>query len=749
MIKKYKKDIFYAAILLIINFFVLFSGDVFRGEDFFSNYTTAEQKCISEGIEAGCFVYGPYAAYASGSYLINISGDIDSEGSTVDVFSGTTGKIYYQGELSAGRTIKVYLDEDVPDVEIRMFYSGVGFIRLEKVVVRRVHSLFTYMLVLLLDIVLYFLMRYDSRRFDGANVANFFVQIAKLFFASGLIVLTVEYLQEEKMLLVLGRLQSGSAFFFINTGIVFAVLFFLYMMFRSVGAAVLTGAVISCVLTIIEYNYYQLRGEAFQLSEIMLAGEAADVIGGYSVSVPRILPFIVLLMLCLSIVIGFRREKINRSVRVLCSFACMLFFVSIYSNIGEVIEEAGGDPVVYIAKSFYEDYGYILGLVRTAPREPEKPAGYNRENVLAITETREEPKEDAIHPNIIYIQNESLYDMALVTDTIWNEDPLDDLRELQEENTGGYLISPMAGGGTCNVEYEILTAYPYYNTRGTPFTNLIKKGASSIVSILREQGYETEAIHLNRGDFFNRDVVYSNLGFDKIYFSDAVTSHAEEDLFNGWYGDAFLYEEFISEFENRDPDKPYFAHVVTTQNHGGYEWAYDDHGILVDEKAADSDWREIQTFLNLEKESVESLKKLIAYFETQSEPTVIVFWGDHFPGFSQFGISESDSMEFYIKEHLTPLLIWNNYGLEAEAPEMMSAYNISPYILNLTGLSADVYMDYMRSCSVPNVLNEVEIMDENHYRYLQDWDESQRGIWDNIWMLQYDRMFGKKYSEKN
>lgn len=387
-------------------------------------------------------------------------------------------------------------------------------------------------------------------------------------------------------------------------------------------------------------------------------------------------------------------------------------------------------------------------MVRTAPRGIDKPDAYKKETIENLTAGMicEENTEAETYPNIIFIQNESLYDLELITEKVWNEDPLAGLKELQEKYTSGKMISPTSGGGTCNVEYEILTAYPYYNTGGTPFSNQIKAGTDSLVSILKAQGYATEAIHFNRGDFFNRKVAYANLGFDKMVFSEDIEAGSADELFNSWFGDRRVYQELITEFENRDKSMPYFAHVVMTQNHGPYVYDYNAYGIEVEQDMDEDEKQQMQTYLNLEKESVESLIEVLEYFEQVEDPTILVFWGDHALGVAMFGISTDDSVDDYVATHLTPLLIWDNYGLKKDDLGVVSAYNISPYLLNLIGLKTDAYMNYMYENAVPNVLNEIEIVDENAYTYLYTWDEEQETVWNNVWLLQYDRMFGKKYS---
>ncbi len=748
LIKKWYVIVF----LLLLNCFIIFAGDTFRGDDFGSSLVDTDEKIVQNDERTGYLIYGPYASYEKGEYSVCVYGNTNTKNHEIDVFSGTVGEKLYEGELELGKAVSFTLEQPVTDLEIRVKYAGTGTLEIKKVTVKKTIAMHVYVIMLILDILFFacFCFERDEKSEDKRYIAKALgIQFIRLCSLSFLVIMMTEYIRNERMLLILSWVEGATKRFAMNLFVVLIIVMLIYFLCRNMGITTLVGGTLFFVLAFVDYNYYKIRGESFKLSELLLAGEAADVIDGYTIEMPLAFPMALVILVLCAFGLGFKRNKINIYARISGICICLLLAVGFYKNVEDVITLSGGDPGVYITRDFYENYGYILGLVRTLPQGVEKPKGYSKKNIQKLVEEAEtsEYADVQVYPNIIYIQNESLYDLELIAERKWSEDPLAGLKELQEEYTSGMLISPTSGGGTCNVEYEVLTGYPYFNTGGTPFTNLIQNGTESMVSILSSQGYQTEAMHLNTGGFFNRKVVYSNLGFDKAVFSEDVSGVPKEEYYNEvWVSDKCLYLEVIKEFESRDRRKPYFAHIVTTQNHGPYSYTYDWHGITVQAEMNPDEKRCLQTYVNAEKESVEALKMLLEYFKNISEPTIVVFWGDHCPGFSMLGISTDDSMENYTDTHLTPLLVWNNYGLEKDELGTISAYNISPYILNLVGIHTDSYMNYLYNKNVPNVLNEIEVLDRRQFQYVNDWDEQKKTIWNNAWQLQYDRIFGKKYS---
>ena len=567
---------------------------------------------------------------------------------------------------------------------------------------------------------------------------------------------------------VFAWMDNRTKVYLIDAGLVLLVELFLYFISGSAFFASLASGAGMLVLSIINHYKYTLKGDVFTLSDLRLAKEAMQVVTEFYISVPILMVLTLLLFGLCMFWIRKRSDaikmKITMWVRIcltLCGCAGMIFYLN---HMPAMLVEAGANTNMDNPDVYYLENGLIAGLVSTLPEEIEIPAPYDENVVDEITAPYEGRTSDETKPNIIFIMNESLYDIQKLESLQLSEDPLARLKSYQEQFIKGEVLSPSYGGNTCQVEYEVLTGYSSFNVSGIAYTDYVKEGVQSVVSVLKDNGYQTYAMHPYTRRFFNRDNVYTYMGFDRMLFEDDFTEelvHAGE-----WTTDASLYQNLITEYENRDKSKPFFAHVVTTQNHGGHNWEYTANGIYATSDAMEEkDKTCLETYANLLADSDKALEELLTYFQNTEEPTIIVFWGDHSPELGQYGINnvekqqalaefghmedglstEEASMQYYVDIHSTPLLIWNNYGLESEDLGQISAYRVGAYALSLAGIRSDAYFNMIAEDDFPNVVGGI-LVEDGTIKKQENAAETIKKQLDDMWTLQYDRMFGNQYS---
>ena len=567
---------------------------------------------------------------------------------------------------------------------------------------------------------------------------------------------------------VFAWMDNRTKVYLIDAGLVLLVELFLYFISGSAFFASLASGAGMLVLSIINHYKYTLKGDVFTLSDLRLAKEAMQVVSEFYISVPILMVLTLLLFGLCMFWIRKRSDaikmKITMWVRIcltLCGCAGMIFYLN---HMPAMLVEAGANTNMDNPDVYYLENGLIAGLVSTLPEEIEIPAPYDENVVDEITAPYEGRTSDETKPNIIFIMNESLYDIQKLESLQLSEDPLARLKSYQEQFIKGEVLSPSYGGNTCQVEYEVLTGYSSFNVSGIAYTDYVKEGVQSVVSVLKDNGYQTYAMHPYTRRFFNRDNVYTYMGFDRMLFEDDFTEelvHAGE-----WTTDASLYQNLITEYENRDKSKPFFAHVVTTQNHGGHNWEYTANGIYATSDAMEEkDKTCLETYANLLADSDKALEELLTYFQNTEEPTIIVFWGDHSPELGQYGINnvekqqalaefghmedglstEEASMQYYVDIHSTPLLIWNNYGLESEDLGQISAYRVGAYALSLAGIRSDAYFNMIAEDDFPNVVGGI-LVEDGTIKKQENAAETIKKQLDDMWTLQYDRMFGNQYS---
>ena len=126
------------------------------------------------------------------------------------------------------------------------------------------------------------------------------------------------------------------------------------------------------------------------------------------------------------------------------------------------------------------------------------------------------------------------------------------------------MLSQNYGGGTANIEFEALTGFsmePLNAQMTTPYTLLVPKleKLPSLVSLLKDSGYETTAIHPYDTSMYKRKDVYQVLGFDQFLDQDTMT-HRDKLENNPYISDESAYEEVLDQL---DSDTPQFLHLVT------------------------------------------------------------------------------------------------------------------------------------------------------------------------------------------
>ena len=213
------------------------------------------------------------------------------------------------------------------------------------------------------------------------------------------------------------------------------------------------------------------------------------------------------------------------------------------------------------------------------------------------------------------------------------------------------------------------------------------------------------------------------------------------------YSDLELYKKVIEVFESENrSEKPFFSYIITMQNHGGYnyDYSYNSNPISALESKVYTDKQALETYANLECSSVDAFEYMLNYFSGIEEPTVIVMFGDHAPAFELFGYGMTGSEMERLKYHTTPLLVWSNYGLPKEDWGYVNGYNLAAKVLDYCGVQADEFFTYVE--------NEKNYTAFSNYCYVgNEWveseavDESYHEMQDNIWLMIYDRMFGKDY----
>lgn len=509
------------------------------------------------------------------------------------------------------------------------------------------------------------------------------------------------------------------------------------------------------ILSLVFYFVYLFRGEPFQFIDIFSVGTAMEVAGGYAFSVTREMALYGTMSLILWGIfwamedrcINFRlRWKITaRGVTAGC--LGLLYFC--YLNTGW----NGGLGILtdlYRPYKTYQEYGTTVGFLCVAKyMRLTPPEGYSVKKVEKLAETVETDPGDRgslTKPvNIICIMNESWADYRYLGEFAVNEPFMPYYDSMKENTIKGQTLVCIQGGGTAKTEYEFLTGNSVKRFPSmVPYVSYFTHEQYSLVSTLKAQGYTAEAMHPNKGSNWKRTSAYRLLQFDRFFTIDDFDSSDEK--VRGYISDRANYEKIIERIESKEnSEDPYFIFDVTMQNHGGYT----SQNYEGDVRTEGFNNAAVNQYLSLVKESDEALEYLIEYFKACEEPTMIVMFGDHYPGLSESfpewitgKTYEESTLAEQERYFATPFFIWANYDIPEAEGILTSTNYLSTMMLEQTGLAMapyNVYLSGLRE-EMP-ALNHLGYMDrEGEFTSWEEADEAYEQMELEYEALQYNEL---------
>ena len=477
-------------------------------------------------------------------------------------------------------------------------------------------------------------------------------------------------------------------------------------------------------------NHYVMafRSTPFVPWDLLSVRTAASVAQNYDFTpTPRMIVVTVLFVLLMVAVCVLRKvPRIKLPIRlgsaVLCGLALCLFVNTLQQETFQnkhylypfLFTPAYMTKVNGMAVTFAMDLAYVA---------VDKPEGYsaeeaqktleqygNTDNVFADDEentndakNRGEDANNKDLPNIIVIMDEAFSDLAVVGDLETNEDYMPFMHKMQQgadHTITGYAQVSVCGGNTANSEFEFLTGntMSFLPSGSIPYQQYITKDTPSLASYLASLGYETYAQHPYYASGWNREKVYPLLGFEHLNFID---DYANKTYVRKYVSDDADMQHIIDTYENKEDGKPAFIFNVTMQNHGGYTDAFSD--LSEDVHATSYNSEVLDRYLSLIRLTDQSLEKLVDYFSTVDEKTVIVFFGDHQPS-DTVAAQVQDSMllpgesvpdEQLRKRYQVPYLVWANYDIDGATQQNTSLNYLSAEVLKAAGVPTDAYQNFL------------------------------------------------------
>ena len=292
------------------------------------------------------------------------------------------------------------------------------------------------------------------------------------------------------------------------------------------------------VVGIVNFMMLSSRNTPFTYVDITLMKSVLPVMNNYftplEIGAIGALILIALVLLVVAYMYLPMEEQLNRKigfVKVAVIAAAFAGVTSYGFKSGMLIDE------IHNIRIAFSDYGTAYCFSITALKNGiDKPSNYSDKKIEQIENRTKKSvakikNQKVIKPNIIFVQLESHFDVTQVKGLKFNKDPLENFHKYMKQYSSGHLSMPSYGAGTANSEFELITGMnlDHFGAAEYPYKTVLQNTTTeSIATVLKQYGYKAHAIHDNSAAFYDRDLVFSQLGFDRM--------HEHQEVDGEWMG---------------------------------------------------------------------------------------------------------------------------------------------------------------------------------------------------------------------
>nr|WP_319214830.1 LTA synthase family protein [uncultured Trichococcus sp.] len=556
--------------------------------------------------------------------------------------------------------------------------------------------------------------------------------------------------------------------FLISTGVLVTLGLWIWALVGNIRWAnallVLSGG----ILGMATYEKMLQRNEPVYPSDLKMLTEATFLLEMLNGRTLAALSLVFLLFLAF-VLYSLRQAKSKKTVKlgwksrvlILITTSMALGYAGQFQQEGNLLKKAYDRTAYWIPYSQQMNYyntGFVAGFLYNLSAAPmELPRDYSQEKIDELKATYQQLADEINtnrtvalpETNVIYIMNESFADPLELVGLDLQTDPIPFTRALMDTSYSGELLSQGYGGGTANIEFEALTGFsmePFAANITTPYTQFLSSQDDfpSVVSRLREAGFRTTAIHPYNTTMYKRLENYETLGFDSFLYEDTMTNRGKLDT-NPYISDAAAYAEItaiLKASEEKD-----FIHLVTMQNHTPYQ---DKYTVIPSAEETGIASQSVRNYLQDLQYSDQALAELLAALQQWDEPTIVVFWGDHWP--SVFG-EELYALNTVQNMHETPMFIYSNTEEVKKDLGITSPIYFFPEVLELSNSRVTAFEALLMALQeqVP-AFEKALYVDGAAGEYVSSREglsEQAKSLLADYDLIQYDTTTGNRYAEAN
>lgn len=546
--------------------------------------------------------------------------------------------------------------------------------------------------------------------------------------------IVIELVSRKSVFSLLGYIVNRPFVFCYNTVIILFTLlpflffkrrkfFYMILSFVWIGFGIANGIVLV------------FRTTPLTASDLLLISSAIDVLNKYfsaaqiwifGISLVVLLIFVIFICIRVLIKAGKNTEK---TPYLKYAFTFLLVGVILYASTkfgiysGRLAVNFGNIADAF--KTYGFPYCFTNSIINTGI---DKPEDYSEEVVMNLldeihgeTETKEpvtttQPPIDSVleeqlkapggNINIIFLQLESFFDVKYLKNIELSANPLPIFQTLKNNYSSGFVRVPSIGAGTANTEFEMITGMniDFFGPGEYPYKTILQSNTcESYPYVLKSKGYATHAIHNNTASFYDRDVVFKNLGFDT--FTSIEYMNVQEFTPNGWAKDYYLTGA-IMDCLNSTEDTADYIYTISVQAHGKYpeEIELSEYEILAYNEDGSLN-PQYTYYVNQLKEVDKFIGELVKALSVFDEKVVLVMYGDHLPS---LGIENSTLKNGDIFQ--TEYIIWNNFELE-NTNRNLEAYQLGAHVFEKLDINDGILPAYHQLFSKnDNYLDRLELI---------------------------------------
>ena len=324
--------------------------------------------------------------------------------------------------------------------------------------------------------------------------------------------------------------------------------------------------------------------------------------------------------------------------------------------------------------------------------------------------------------NVIVIHAESIQQFVIGM-SFNGEELTPNLNKLASESIYfDNFYSQVSVGTSSDAEFTSLTSLMPTNT-GTAFVSYFDRTYVSMPSLLSDKGYYTFVMHANKANFWNRDLMYAGLGYQRFYSKD---DYDIDEVVGLGLSDTSFFRQSVEKLkEINEMGKPYYGTLIMLSNHTPFidSAAMTDYEVDMKEEVTLEDGTvttvshpymegtKLGQYLKSVHYADQALGEFIDLLESEGllENTVLVLYGDHDARLdindyvrlynydpetnSILSPDDPDYINFdeyqYELNRKVPFMIWSSETkerLHKTVSDVMGMYDVMPTLGNMLGV---------------------------------------------------------------